>query len=409
MKQILVSITLFFAPFLALAGEPWPAWRGPLTDGVSHEKVEFPIHWSPTENVAWKTPLPGVGHSSPIVWNDRVFVTACVEPTGERLLLCIDAKTGKILWQKEVLTAKLEKKHKLNSYASSTPATDGKNVWVTFFDQPFIRVACYDFDGNRKWTITPGRFNSPHGFCSSPILYKNLLIVNCDQDNQEAFIVALDKNTGKEIYRIDRPNQTRSYCVPIIVEAAGRKQMVLSGSKCVASYDPDSGKQIWIIQGPTEQFVANMVYTDDVFFITGGFPQHHVLGIKPDGHGDVTDTHILWRSNQATSYVPSPIAYQDLFFLISDEGIASCFEPKTGERYWKERLGRHFSASLTAAGGHVYFLDDDGRTTVVKADKTFQVVARSDLKEECYASPALSGGRIFIRTAKSLYCIGAAK
>ena len=257
--------------------------------------------------------------------------------------------------------------------------------------------------------ITPGKFNSPHGFCSSPILYKNLLIVNCDQDNQEAFIVALDKSTGKEVYRIDRPNQTRSYCVPIIVDAAGKKQMVLSGSKCVASYDPDTGKQIWIIQGPTEQFVATMVFTDDVFFITGGFPQHHVLGIRPDGHRDVTDTHILWRSNQATSYVPSPIAYQGVFFLISDEGIASCFEPKTGERYWKERLGRHFSASLTAAGGNVYFLDDDGRMTVVKADKKFEVVARNDLKEECYASPALSGGQIFIRTVKALYCIVAVK
>jgi hypothetical protein len=325
------------------------------------------------------------------------------------LVLCLDVKSGSILWQKTVLTAKLENKHKLNSYASSIPATDGHSVWVTFLEQPFIRVACYDFDGNRKWIVTPGKFNSPHGFCSSPILYKNLLIVNCDQDNQEAFILALDHRTGKEVYRIDRPNQTRSYCVPLIVDAAGKKQMVLSGSKCVASYDANTGKQIWIIQGPTEQFVASMVYTNDVFFITGGYPQHHVLGIKPDGQGDVTDTHILWRTNQATSYVPSPIAYQGLFFLVSDEGIASCFEPKTGERYWKDRLGRHFSASLTAANGYVYFLDDDGRMTVVKANKMFQVVARNDLKEECYASPALSGGQIFIRTTKALYCIGAKK
>src|SRR5262249_2615928 len=152
--------------------------------------------WSAGDNIAWKTPLPGTGHSSPIVWGDRVFLTSCVESTGERLLLCLDAGTGSIIWQKAVLAAKLEPKHKLNSYASSTPVTDGKSVWVTFLDQPFIRVACYDYDGNRKYVVTPGRFNSPHGFCSSPILYENLVIVNCDQDNQEAFIVALEKSSG---------------------------------------------------------------------------------------------------------------------------------------------------------------------------------------------------------------------
>jgi len=403
--RFFTGMAVVFCLTWPLLADPWPAFRGPRCDGVSSETKPFPLKWSATENVAWATPLPGAGHSSPIVWNDRIFLTSCIEKTGERLLLCLNTD-GKILWQKLVVQSKLERKHKLNSYASSTPATDGQHVWVTFLDQPQIRIACYDFDGNQVWNVSPGKFNSPHGFCSSPVLYKDLVIVNCDQDNQEAFIVAFDKRSGKEVWRADRPNRTRSYCVPLIVEAAGKTQMVLTGSKCTASYDPATGKQNWIIQGPTEQFVAGVVYADDVFFITGGFPEHHILGVRPDGQGDVTDTHILWRTTKATSYVPSPVAHQGLFFIVSDEGIGSCFEPKTGKRYWSERIGKHTSASLVAAGGYVYCLDDSGATHVLRAGRSFEVVAKNDLKEECYATPALSDGRIYIRTATRLVCIG---
>jgi len=384
--------------------ENWPMFRGPRTDGVSHESNAFPVKWSATENIAWSTPLPGGGHSSPVIWGDRIFVTSCVDKTGERLLICLDAD-GKIVWQKSVLQSKLERKHKLNSYASSTPATDGKNIWVTFLDQPSIRVVCYDFAGNEVWRASPGKFNSPHGFCSSPVLYQNLVIVNCDQDNQEAFIVAFDKSTGKEIWRTDRPNRTRSYCVPLIVEAAGKTQMVLTGSKCTASYDPATGKQHWIMQGPTEQFVASVVFAEDVFFITGGFPEHHILGVKPDGAGDITDTHILWRTNKATSYVPSPVAYQGLFFIVSDEGIGSCYDPKTGKRHWSERIAKHTSASLLAAGGYIYCLDDSGTTHVLRAGPKLDVVAKNELKEECYATPAMANGKIYIRTANRLVCV----
>ncbi len=391
------------------AADNWPMWRGPHLDGVARESGPFPTHWSATENIAWKTEIPGVGHSSPIVWGDRIFVTSCVETqtrNADRVLICLNRADGKIIWQKTVLSAPHERKHNLNSYASSTPATDGKYVYVTFLEAPYIRVYCYDFAGNLIWRKSPGKFNSPHGFCSSPIVFQDLVIVNCDQDNQEAFIVAFDKSTGDERYRVDRPNRVRSYCVPLIVKAAGKMQMVLTGSKCVASYDPATGKQYWLIDGPTEQFVASAVYTDDTFIITGGFPDHHILGIKPDGAGNVTADHILWRTTRNTSYVPSPIAHRGLFFIVSDEGVASCYEPKTGKMLWNERLSKHASASLTAAGDYVYFLDDSGTTYVVKASREFEVVAKNALKEDCRASPALSGGQIFIRGLHHLYCIG---
>lgn len=384
----------------------WPAWRGPRLDGVSTEKSSFPLTWSDTKNVVWKTEIPGKGHSSPVVWGDRIFLTSCVESTGERLLICVNRGDGAIVWQKTVVKCPLEKKHNLNSYASSTPVTDGKHVWVTFLEQPDIRVACYDMAGERQWMVSPGKFNSPHGFCSSPILYDDLVIVNCDQDKQEAFLVGLEKATGKERWRADRPNRTRSYCVPLLIDAAGKKQMVLSGSMCVASYDPATGKQHWIIQGPTEQYVASLVYDQNVLFLTAGFPELHIMGIDPGGSGDVTDTAILWRTNKGASYVPSPVAQGGLFFVVSDGGVASCFEPKSGERHWMERLGQHHTASAVAANGYVYIPADDGTTFVLKASPKFEVVHKNKLKEEIYASPALSDGQIFIRSAKNLYCIG---
>jgi outer membrane protein assembly factor BamB len=384
--------------------EDWPCWRGPRGDGTSRE-TDVPLRWSATENIRWKTAIPGRGYSSPVVSGDCIFLTTCLEKDKQRVLLCLDRRDGKILWQRVVVTAELEEKHGLNSYASSTPVTDGKHVWVPFLSRPNVQLACYDFDGNLQWLKSPGEFHSKHGFCSSPVLYKDMVILNCDQDAM-GYIVALDKATGEERWRADRPNRTRSYCVPLIVTAAGKKQLVLSGSKCVASYDPDTGKRHWIIDGPTEQFVASMVFTDDVLFLTAGYPTYHLLAIRPDGAGNVTDTHVLWHKTKGAGYVPSPVAFGNRFYVVTDDGIAGCFEAKTGERRWTERLGRHHSASPVAAAGHLFFPDDSGVTYVIKPGTKFEEIGRNPLGEECYASPAVSQGQLFIRTLNHLWCIG---
>ena len=393
---------------VSAAAEEWPAWRGPRGDGTSSER-NLPVRWSATENVAWKTPIPGIGHSSPIVWGEHIFVTTCLLQEQQRLLLALDRRSGQVLWQRVVVTAPLERKHRLNSFASATPATDGKYVYVTFLQYPELQVACYDYDGNLVWKRSPGKFFSMHGFCSSPILYKDMVIVNGDQDAQ-AYLVALDKHTGSERWRTDRPNRTRSYCAPIIVEAAGKNQLVLSGSKCVASYDPDTGKQHWLIDGPTEQYVASLVYTEGVLFLTCGYPDFHNMGIRPDGSGNVTQTHVLWHEKKVparkASYVPSPIAVGPHFFMISDLGYVRCFEAKTGKSLWMEKLGQHHSASPVAADGLLYLPADDGTTYVLKAGSVFEVVSRNELGEECYGSPAISRGQIFLRTLHHLYCIG---
>jgi outer membrane protein assembly factor BamB len=398
----LVATGIF--PCLARA-ENWPAWRGPRLDGTSLEK-KAPLHWSGTSNVVWKTEIPGNGHASPIVWEDRVF-TVAVAPTEEaRVLLCLDRDTGKRLWQTTVLRSPLERKHALNSHASSTPATDGSQIYVAFLDRQEMIVAAYDFEGRQKWLVRPGVFSSMHGFCSSPILFEDKVIVNGDHDG-ESYIVAIDRRSGKTQWKVPRENKTRSYCVPLIRQLSGRTQMILSGDKCVASYDPRNGRRHWIIDGPTEQFVASIVYNEraDLLFVTGGYPDHHILAVKPDGSGNITDSDkIVWRTHRGVAYVPSPIAEGDYFLVVSDSGVAHCFEARTGKIAWQERMGEHH-ASLVSANGLVYFLNDNGVTHVVRPGPAYELVAQNELGEHTFASPAISEGRLFLRGDKHMFCI----
>ncbi len=383
----------------------------------------MPLEWSGKEggqqNIAWKVEIPGRGHASPIVWNDRLFVVTCDEERQERLLLCLDRDTGEPLWRRTVLRSPLEKKHVLNSFASSTPATDGERVYVTFLQTDGTEgqnaretpgemvVAAFDFTGREVWKKVPGTFSSMHGYCSSPVLFEDTLIVNGDHDG-DGYLVALDKTTGDVVWKTPRENNTRSYCAPLIRDIDGRTQMVLSGDKCVASYDPRDGSRHWVIDGPTEQFVASLVYNGKLLFLTAGYPDKHMLAIDPRGSGNVTKTHIAWRTREACSYVPSPIAAGNYFLITSDEGIGSCFDAESGKRLWKERLGTHYSGSPVLVEGLVYFTADDGVTKIVRPGTKLDVIAENHLVENCYSSPAVSQGRLFVRGEKHLYCIGGA-
>ena len=422
----LVLASSIWIPFTA-HGENWPGWRGPRGDGTSLEK-SVPKQWDgPTgENIVWKTKVPGVGHASPIVWEDRIFLISCLEDQLERVVLCFDRLSGKMLWKRAVFRAPLETKNSLNSFASSTPVTDGKLVYVTFLEvggrtvdsrntsrpRPVtpgrMVVTAYDFEGNCRWQARPGEFVSVHGYCSSPILHKDLIIVNGDHDG-DSYIVGLDKATGEVVWKTPREHKTRSYVPPIIREIDGYTQMVLSGSLCVASYDPTNGSRHWKIDGPTEQYVASLVYDGKLFYMTAGFPTYHVMGIRPDGRGNVTDTHVAWHVTDARCYVPSPVVVNGYLFIADDRGTANCYEAATGERFWKERLGKHFSASLLTAEGLVYFLADEGVMQVVRPGPTLDIVEENVLGERCYASPAISQGNMYVRGAEHLYCIGSSE
>jgi len=395
--------------------EDWPGWRGPRGDGTSAE-TNVPTVWdgSSGRNIQWKTPIPGSGHSSPIVSGDAVFLTACDETNQQRLLHCLDRHSGSIRWTRTVVEAPLEGMHKLNSYASGTPCADGTNVFVTFFrtedtsqkhGEPGVMVvASYDYDGNQKWLVSAGAFSSNHGFCTSPVLYQDFVLVNGDHDG-DSYVAALSKETGEVVWRTPREHRTRSYVTPLLREIDGKMQAVMTGSKRVAGFDPGTGKRLWWIEGPTEQFVASMVFDNKYFYLSAGFPTHHVMAIRPGGENDVTDSHVAWHVNDAKCYVPSPVVVGDLLFVADDRGIGHCFDTSTGQHVWRERLGRHFSASLVTANDLVYFTADDGVTTVVQADRNAKVVQTNELGEWVYASPAISDGKIYMRGTDHLFCI----
>jgi len=386
--------------------EDWPDWRGPRGDGTSLER-DLPTTWDVPagKNVAWKVEVPGRGHSSPIVYDDRIFLATALEDRQERALCCFDRGTGKLLWQQTVLKAPLEGKHDLNSYASSTPATDGQSVYVAFLDGDQMAVAAYDFSGQQQWLVRPGGFSSKHGFCSCPVVFEDTVIVNGDHDG-DSYLVALNRRTGETVWKVPRDNHTRSYCTPIIREIDGRTQMILSGDKCVASYDPRTGRRHWVIDGPTEQFVASIVDGHGLLFMTCGFPEHHILAIRPDGLGNVTDTHIAWRETKGASYVPSPLAVGDYFLVVSDGGVCSCFEATSGRRAWMQRLGTHYSGSPVTADGLAYFTSDDGVTQVFRPAEKFELLAENQLGEQCFSSPAISSGQIIFRGEKHLIAVG---
>tara|TARA_R110002072_G_scaffold302710_2_gene487646 strand:- start:168832 stop:170136 length:1305 start_codon:yes stop_codon:yes gene_type:complete len=420
-----VVASLFCLLTSLVSAENWPGWRGPRGDGTSLEK-NVPVSWDGAEgnNVAWKVEIPGEGHASPTVWGDRVFLVSCLPDSKERVLISLDRHTGNQLWQKTVVESPLESKHSLNSFASSTPTTDGKLVYVAFLKvdghtvpapnvgkpRPItpgeMVVAAYDFEGNQRWMTKPGEFISAHGFCSCPVIFEDLLIVNGDHDG-DSYVVALNRATGDMVWKTPRRHKTRSYVTPIIREIDGKQQMVFSGSKCIVSMDPYTGKMLWNVEGPTEQYVASMVYDNEKFYMAAGFPTHHVMAVRPDGQGDVTESHVVWHTQEVKCYVPSPVLVDKYLIVADDRGTANCFETTKGERLWQGRMGSHFSASLVTAGGLVYFQADDGTTRVVKPGPDMEIVSENELGERSYASPAISNGQLFIRGEKHLFCIGA--
>jgi outer membrane protein assembly factor BamB len=390
-------------PHLAPA-ENWPCWRGPRNDGTSLEK-NIPTDWRP-ENALWRTAVPGTGHASPIVWGERVVTATAVPKELDRQLICLDRSTGTILWRQTVVHGPLEKIHNENSYASGTPATDGKRVYVAFRVGDDIVVAAHNLtDGKPVWSVRPGTHVGEWGFSNEPVLYEDKVIIDGDSKGK-SFLIALSRDDGRTLWRVDRSHKGISYSAPLIGEMAGRVQLIQCGDRCVTSFDPGSGKPFWTVDGPSEEFVATPLYCErtGLVYASSSWPQRHLLAIRPDGEGNVTRTHIVWRDNKGAPYVPSFVISGDFFFSLNNSGVLYCYEAATGKVFWQERLGRHH-ASPVLIEGLVYFINDDGEINVIKPGPTYQRVAKYTLGESCYASPAISGGRVFLRGSEHIFCI----
>lgn len=388
---------------LAARGENWPQFRGPRGDGTSLE-TNLPVRWSVTENVRWRTPIPGQGHSSPVVWDDAVFLTTALT-NGDRTLLRLDARAGGVVWQKTVLKADREAMHRENSSASSTPAIDGTHIFTSFQAGSRVELGCYDFDGKKIWSIQPLQFAGEHGYSYSPVLYRDLVLLDCRQEG-EAAVLALEKSSGAIRWRAKPGKQRISHVTPLLVHNANQVQCVVAGSDEICSYDPLNGRMLWRAQGLSDVAVAGLATGDGMVFATAGYPARTRMAVRTDGLGDVTATHVAWSIKRQVSYVPSPVFHAGHLYTVVDEGILYCFNARTGEPVWDHRLSGRFRTSLILVDHRIHATNDQGLTTVFEADpKEFRLVATNRLDTFCYATPAISGGRLFLRTGDQLYCI----
>lgn len=403
-SKLIVVILMVISVTVARA-ENWPNWRGPNGDGTSSE-TNIPTKWDSVTNVVWKVPVPGVGHASPIVWGDKLFTVTAQTETQEKLLLCYDTKNGDLLWKVTVIKAPLENKHNDNSFASGTPATDGKTIYVSFLDGESVVVAAYDFSGKQIWMQRPGTFSSPHGYSCSPVIYKDKVIINADSQG-DAFIAAISRADGHTIWKNTLDKPAHSFSTPIFREMAGRMQMIYCGNKEVSSYNPEDGTRYWFINGPSEDFCSTPVYNEKtgLLLISSAWPQRHLLAIKPDGNGDVSNSHIAWRSTNGAYYVPSPVTVGDYLVSTMTNGLVHCIEAATGNILWKETLGKQY-ASAVLINGLVYMPNDEGVITVIKPGPTYDAIQKNAIGEMMFASPAISDGKIYMRGAKHLFCIG---
>jgi len=396
---------LIISPIYTTQAQNWPCWRGPNGDGTSTE-TNLPTRWDSTTNIIWKSKVPGIGHASPIVWEDKLFTVTALSETREKILLCYDSRNGGLLWQKAVLKGSWEDKHSDNSFASGTPATDGKLVYVSFLDGEDVVVAAYDFTGSQVWVQRPGTFSSPHGYSCSPALFEDKVIINGNSKG-DSFVAALDKTDGHVIWKVPHNKPAHSFSTPIFKTMAGKMQMIFCGNQEIASYNPEDGSRYWFVNGPSEDFCSSPVYNEkqDLVLVSSAWPQRHLLAVKPDGQGDVTDSKVAWRTTKGAYYVPSPVCTGDYLFTTMTNGRVHCIEVATGTTLWEEDLGKQY-ASPVLAGGLVYMPNDEGVITVIKPGPKFEPVAKNAIGERMNASPAISNGKIYLRGEQHIFCIG---
>jgi outer membrane protein assembly factor BamB len=389
---------------LAAGVEDWPQFRGPTGQGHSAERG-LAAEWSESRNVIWKTPVPGLGWSSPVVAGGRVWVTTVIKERGGSLrALAFDAETGREVVNVEVFrTRSADAPNPKNSRASPTPIVEGDRVYVHFGADG---TAALTTSGAIVWKAAL-RYESQHGNGGSPVLYGDLLIVSCD-GSDEAFVVALDKRTGTIRWKTPRRQPwDQAYSTPLVIRVGDRDEVVSAGAFRAAAYDPQSGREIWRVSyGDGFSNVPRPVFGQGLIYIATGFQQPSLLAVRADGAGDVTKTHIAWTLRRAAPLTPSPLLAGDELYIVNDAGIASCLDARTGEVHWQQRLGGNYSASPVFADGRIYFASEEGVTTVIAPDKAFRRLATNALDGAILASMAVSNGSLFIRTDTHLYRVG---
>lgn len=384
----------------------WPGWRGPHRSGMTDE-VNLPTRWSAKENILWKVPVPGTGISNPVVWDNKVFLTASEgRDQGELHILCFDCDTGKQRWHRRIWgTAPTLFYYPKSGMASPSPVTDGQYLWAFFGTGD---IFCFDLEGRLQWQRALaeeyGPFENRFAASSSPLLFEDTLILQCDHYGP-SYVLAIDKKTGTNRWKSDRPEVWLSWSSPQLIAVQDRVELIVSGSEKLEGFDPRSGSRLWSVRGLSRECVPTpLVAGENLIVVSGPNGQH--LSVKPGGSGDVTDSHVNWRNDKGTSFVPSGIVIGNRYYLADDKGIGSCFETDTGKILWRKRLGGRFTASPVATTDKLYFVNESGSTLIIDPrNPDYEEVARNELGEDVYASPALAQGRILMRTSGHLICI----
>lgn len=416
MKLLLLLLALLSSETLAAN---WPAWRGPNGDGTTPE-TDLPLHWSAKENVRWSVPLPERGNSTPIVWKDRVYLTQAIGQ--RRTVTCFDRADGKQLWQEGPNWSEKERSHETNPPCSSSPVTDGERV-IAWFGS--AGMWCWDLNGKELWHAELGQQDHQWGYGSSPVLYGDLCILNFGP-GERSFLVALNKKTGKEVWRTDIPAPTTvegpgakdhyigSWSTPVVMNAGGRTDLVAVLPGAVHGFDPQTGKEVWYCDGLNPLSYANPLLVDDTIVAMGGYGGY-AIGVKAGGTGDLTATNQLWQEKHNAQRIGSGVVCGHLVYMVNEPGVIQCIEPKTGKVLWQERMqtpsGRASSwSSFVASGDRLYLLTQSSDTVVLHAGPKFEQLAVNSLEDGlCNASLAVSDGEFFIRTHKSLWCVGERK
>lgn len=395
------------------ADRDWPWWRGPTRNGISADgpEAKVPTKWSATENILWKAEIPGRGHASPVIVDGKIYLTTADDKAQTQSIVAFDAESGRQLWKSDLNQGGFPSQiHKNNTHASPTVACDGERLFVTLNFEKAAHCFATDLSGKVLWKVRfagfdPGQY--PFGYAPSPVLYRNLVIVAAESESERS-LVALERATGKEVWRTPRTTHT-SYSTPSIGFVAGRDQLLMSGGDQITGYDPATGKQIWTAPGTAAATCGTAVWEGDIVIASGGFPKSNTTAVKADGSGKV-----VWSVPQKL-YEQSLMAYQGHVYALLGNGMLYCWRTADGKEMWRQRLLGPVSASGVAAGGHIYWANERGTLYVFKANpEKLELVAENVLGDETFASPAIVGGRIYLRVGhrdeagrrEVLYCIG---
>lgn len=411
-RNLLIWLSLFvFAYAMPASGEDWPAWRGKSGSGFSSEQ-DVPIKWGVNENILWKRPTPGAGHSSPIVWKDQIVMTYANLESQTRHVMSVDRETGKTLWDSVVAKGAIEEMHRDNSPASATPVTDGKAIYVVFCKEGILQVNALDFSGKILWETNAGPFESRHGFSTAMVLHEHRLLLSGLQDGSEAFVAAINSVDGSLLWKVPREKAIRSFSSPCVVEIQGESAIILSGSNQTIAYRCDDGKVLWTLDGPASKTVSSIVVAEELglAFVCGG-RDGQFYAIRYDqvieNEQLVKERLVAWSLTKGIPYVTSPYYHDGILHVVSDDGIYRSYVAESGKPLVNRRVATKVDASMVGWNDNVLITDAEGETKVIRNSPKFELLATNDLQESIVASPAISSGDIVIRTTSNLYLIRA--